>query len=177
MKKSVLDYIVLPGFLTGTLQNHARKYNQPIDQLSFHYNVLPHYRSQEEVSEARAKLGPDDTLPMDEEIESPEDGVLVHGLFIDAARWDDDKMMLGDALDGEMNPVSIRFINAGWKSSLLGVQRVKIYVLKPAFPMCLYSAVPYSAHGTPDELHTRSFAVYISTVQNFCSSWCAVHYR
>ncbi|XP_058967936.2 dynein axonemal heavy chain 6 [Pocillopora verrucosa] len=92
------------GFLTGTLQNHARKYNQPIDQLSFHYNVLPHYRSQEEVSEARAKLGPDDTLPMDEEIESPEDGVLVHGLFIDAARWDDDKMMLGDALDGEMNP-------------------------------------------------------------------------
>lgn len=129
MKKSVLDYIVLLGFLTGTLQNHARKYNQPIDQLSFHYNVLPHYRSQEEVSEARAKLGPDDTLPMDEEIESPEDGVLVHGLFIDAARWDDDKMMLGDALDGEMNPVSIRFINAGWKSSLLGVQHVKFMYL------------------------------------------------
>ncbi|KAL9959258.1 hypothetical protein ACROYT_G032565 [Oculina patagonica] len=92
------------GFLTGTLQNHARKYNLPIDELSFHYNVLPHYRNQEEVSEARAKLDPDATLPMDEEIESPEDGVLVHGLFIDAARWDDEKMMLGDALDGEMNP-------------------------------------------------------------------------
>ena len=100
---------ILLGFLTGTLQNHARKYNLPIDQLSFHFNVLPHYRNEEEVSEARSKLGLDDTLPMDEEIESPEDGVLVHGLFIDAARWDDEKMMLGDALDGEMNPVSIFF--------------------------------------------------------------------
>lgn len=98
---------ILLGFLTGTLQNHARKYNLPIDQLSFHFNVLPHYRNEEEVSEARSKLGLDDTLSMDEEIESPEDGVLVHGLFIDAARWDDEKMMLGDALDGEMNPVSI----------------------------------------------------------------------
>ena len=93
------------GFLTGTLQNHARKYNLPIDQLSFHFNVLPMYRNQEEVSEARSKLDPDQTLPMDDELESPDDGVLVHGLFIDAARWDDEKMMLGDALDGEMNPV------------------------------------------------------------------------
>ena len=97
---------VFAGFLTGTLQNHARKYNLPIDQLSFHFNVLPHYRNQEDVSEARAKIDPDEALPMDEEIESPEDGVLVHGLFLDAARWDDEKMMLGDALDGEMNPVS-----------------------------------------------------------------------
>ena len=100
----MLEFLV--GFLTGTLQNHARKYNLPIDQLSFHFNVLPHYRNQEEVSEARAKIDPDQTLPMDSEIESPYDGVLVHGLFLDAARWNDDKMMLGDARDGEMNPVS-----------------------------------------------------------------------
>ena len=96
---------LLLGFLTGTLQNHARRYNLPIDQLSFHFNVLPHYRNQEEVSEARSKLDFDQPLPMDEDIESPTNGVLVHGIFVDAARWDDDKMMLGDALDGEMNPV------------------------------------------------------------------------
>lgn len=64
------------------------------------------------MSEARGKVDPDQQLPMDEGIDSPEDGVLVHGLFIDAARWDDDKMMLGDALDGEMNPVSSRTLSS-----------------------------------------------------------------
>lgn len=39
-----------------------------------------------------------------------EDGVYVHGLFLDAARWDDDIMVLVDALPAEMNPV--------WKNPL-----------------------------------------------------------
>lgn len=67
------------------------------------------------------KFGLDDILLMDEEIEFFEDGVLVYGLFIDVVCWDDDKMMLGDVLDGEMNLVSICFINVGWKSFLFGV--------------------------------------------------------
>ena len=94
------------GFLTGTLQNHARKYNQPIDQLSFNFNVLPNYRIQEEVAEAMSKLQHGETLSMDEQIPSPEDGVLVHGLFLEAASWSDEKMVLADALPGQMTTVS-----------------------------------------------------------------------
>ncbi|KXJ13494.1 Dynein heavy chain 6, axonemal [Exaiptasia diaphana] len=92
------------GFLTGTLQNHARKYNLPIDQLSFSYNVLPTYRYQEEVAEALSKLEYGQNLQMDEELDIPEDGVLVHGLYFDGARWDDEKMLIGDAEYGIMNP-------------------------------------------------------------------------
>ena len=95
------------GFLTGTLQNHARKYNQPIDQLSFNFNVQRHYRNQEEIAEATTKLEYGQTLEQDNEIESPEDGVLVHGLYMDASRWNNDTMMLADPYAGEMNPVCV----------------------------------------------------------------------
>lgn len=43
---------------------------------------------------------------MDEAVVVPEDGVIVHGLFMDAMRWDDGSMEVADALPGEMNSVS-----------------------------------------------------------------------
>ncbi|XP_077994098.1 dynein axonemal heavy chain 6-like [Glandiceps talaboti] len=119
------------GFLTGTLQNHARKYDYPIDALSFHFHVLPHYRDQNEVAVQQQHLGFGETMEVDKEkqnrkkgsdkdrpsssfstveceldrnISSPDDGVLVHGLFMDCGRWDDENMMLADAYSGEMNP-------------------------------------------------------------------------
>nr|KAF6328674.1 dynein axonemal heavy chain 6 [Pipistrellus kuhlii] len=93
------------GFLTGTLQNHARKYNLPIDELSFKYNVVPVYRDQAAVIEAAKTVKFGQELPMDKELPSPEDGVLVHGMFMDACRWDDKAMVIEDALPGQMNPV------------------------------------------------------------------------
>ncbi|XP_072318696.1 dynein axonemal heavy chain 6 [Eucyclogobius newberryi] len=88
------------GFLTGVLQNHARRYNLPIDELNFRFNMVPFYRDQVVVSEAiqeNAKLDMDDKLP------DPGDGVLVHGMFMDSSRWDDDNMVIADALPREMN--------------------------------------------------------------------------
>uniref|UniRef100_A0A3B4H632 Dynein heavy chain C-terminal domain-containing protein n=1 Tax=Pundamilia nyererei TaxID=303518 RepID=A0A3B4H632_9CICH len=61
------------GFLTGVLQNHARRYSLPIDELNFRFSVVP------------------------------EDGVLVHGMFMDACRWDDVGMVIDDALPRVMN--------------------------------------------------------------------------
>lgn len=52
----------------GVLQNHARRYNLPIDELNFSFNMVPKYRDQMEVSEALANLPKDAHLEMDDEV-------------------------------------------------------------------------------------------------------------
>nr|XP_046259789.1 dynein axonemal heavy chain 6 isoform X2 [Scatophagus argus] len=91
------------GFLTGVLQNHARRYNLPIDELNFRFNMVPIYRDQVAVSEALRNLPSNIKLDMDEELPEPEDGILVHGMFMDSSRWDDDNMVIEDALPRIMN--------------------------------------------------------------------------
>ncbi|XP_019622649.1 PREDICTED: dynein heavy chain 6, axonemal-like [Branchiostoma belcheri] len=91
------------GFLTGTLQNYARRYDYPIDALSFQFKVLTAYRAQADVYEEQKNLQFGEEMELDKEIDAPEDGVLVHGLFFDCARWDDENCVVGDALKGEMN--------------------------------------------------------------------------
>jgi len=64
-----LPYIFFTqGFLTGALQQHARKHLIPIDAIDFSFEVT--------------------TMHDDSEIEEqPEDGCYMRGLFIEAARW------------------------------------------------------------------------------------------
>eukprot|EP00163_Fabomonas_tropica_P031149 TRINITY_DN730_c1_g1_i7.p1 TRINITY_DN730_c1_g1~~TRINITY_DN730_c1_g1_i7.p1 ORF type:complete len:4213 (+),score=1156.03 TRINITY_DN730_c1_g1_i7:1002-12641(+) len=72
------------GFMTGVLQNHARKYQIPIDTLSFSYSVL-------KTEHGEAIVDP------------PEDGVFVYGLFFDGGRWDRERRLLGNSLPGEIH--------------------------------------------------------------------------
>ena len=90
----------LPGFyfpqsfMTGTLQAHARKYNAPIDTLRYRFTVHAGlYISQAEGDIDQCSL-PDEA-----------DGVFVHGVFMDACRWDDEKGHLEESLPGQMQAV------------------------------------------------------------------------
>ena len=56
------------AFLTGTLQNYARKYETPIDILSFEFKVL-------------------DTLVPERIAQKPDDGCFVYGMYLEGARW------------------------------------------------------------------------------------------
>ncbi|CDJ34396.1 uncharacterized protein EMH_0001030 [Eimeria mitis] len=60
------------AFLTGVLQNYARKYRVAVDRLSFAYTVL-------KVTDG-SSVG-----------EAPEDGCFVHGIFLEGCRWDADR--------------------------------------------------------------------------------------
>ena len=72
------------GFMTGVLQTHARKYQQPIDSLNFNFSVL-------------------DGKETAEDIDAPaEDGVLIDGLFVDNARWNRERKYLDESEPGVM---------------------------------------------------------------------------
>lgn len=57
------------AFITGCLQNYARKYNIAIDRLSFEVKII------------------DDIKPQDI-TEAPDDGAYVFGMFLEGAKWD-----------------------------------------------------------------------------------------
>lgn len=65
--------------------------------------MLKLYRNQEDFYTAAHK---GEEAGLDEAVDKPEDGVIVHGLFMEAMRWDDKDMIVVDSLPGEMTPVS-----------------------------------------------------------------------
>ncbi|KAH9558616.1 hypothetical protein CY35_06G017100 [Sphagnum magellanicum] len=66
------------AFLTGVLQNFARKYRIPIDTICFEFICLPEQGDHEK---------------------RPEDGVYIYGMFLEGARWDNEHMMLAESFD------------------------------------------------------------------------------
>ncbi|GLD95205.1 hypothetical protein PINS_up003847 [Pythium insidiosum] len=71
------------GFMTGTLQNFARKYQVAIDSLAFTFRAM-------------------DVDSADDLTQSPSDGIYVDGLWMEGARWSRSQAKLVDATPGEM---------------------------------------------------------------------------
>jgi dynein heavy chain len=70
------------AFLTGSLQNFARKYQFPIDTVSFNFNMI--------------------NTPWEELTEKPFDGVYVRGLFMEGARWSAEENSIVDSLPKQL---------------------------------------------------------------------------
>ncbi|KAG0563633.1 hypothetical protein KC19_8G047000 [Ceratodon purpureus] len=66
------------AFLTGVLQNYARKYRIPIDTVCFEFNTL----------KKSADLS-----------KKPEDGCYVYGMYMNGARWDDANMSVMESFE------------------------------------------------------------------------------
>jgi dynein heavy chain len=70
------------AFLTGTLQNFARKYRVPVDTVSFDFEVID--------------------APLDSIARGPEDGCYIRGLFLEGARWNADMKELDESRPKEL---------------------------------------------------------------------------
>ncbi|KAJ3415371.1 Dynein heavy chain 6, axonemal, partial [Chytridiales sp. JEL 0842] len=115
------------GFLTGVLQNHARKYNIPIDSLVFAFKISdyeendPRISTDVSITKQQQKLNPpysSETTTKDHDddelvdVYPDQDSILIRGLYVEGARWDRQKKLLQDSFPMEMfNSVPIvRFI-------------------------------------------------------------------
>ncbi|XP_055843876.1 dynein axonemal heavy chain 6 [Episyrphus balteatus] len=88
------------SFLTGILQTHARKYLLPIDVLKIDFSITDTVLVQQDFFEKHQKGEEDQDLYANLKI--PDVGVIAHGIFIEAARWEQTQGGLCDAREGEL---------------------------------------------------------------------------
>ena len=81
----ISGFFFTQAFITGTLQNFARKNNIPIDKAGFDFGVL----TPEECATARSGV-------------KPEDGAYIRGLFMEGARWDAEHHVIAESNPREL---------------------------------------------------------------------------
>jgi dynein heavy chain len=68
LSSDLVSFFFFAGFLTGTLQNFARKHNLPIDHLSFEFHPLKHFRDQKDVTKQMSELQFGEEMEMDKQV-------------------------------------------------------------------------------------------------------------
>ena len=84
----ISGFFFTQSFLTGTLQNYARKNTIEIDTLTFEFEFF----DKDHTNYGRGIL---DRANCD--IQKPEDGVLITGLFLEGCRWDYERAILAES--------------------------------------------------------------------------------
>lgn len=87
------------GFMTGCLQRHARKYAIPIDSLKVDFELTQTILVQEEIAGVHAATAKEDNAAY-KGLKKLEDGVYIHGLYLDAGRIDLTISRLVDPIPG-----------------------------------------------------------------------------
>merc|ERR1712139_610420 len=98
------------GFLTGALQNHARKNGIAIDRLSFQFVIL-------------------EIVLVEEVEEHPDAGVFINGIFLEGAMWDRAKASLQSSMPKELYsemPI-MHFVPTLDKEEATGVYQCPVY--------------------------------------------------
>ena len=80
----ISGFFFTQAFITGTLQNYARKYQLPIDTVAFDYAVL----TPEKETEAKEQKAAD--------------GSICSGLFLEGARWDTNAHVIAESRPREL---------------------------------------------------------------------------
>lgn len=92
------------GFITGCLQRHARKYSIPIYSLKFDFELTSTVLSQEEITNLHATSSKKE-IHVYKDLTEREDGIYIHGLFLDSGRIDLVSKRLVDPIPGNYNQI------------------------------------------------------------------------
>lgn len=142
------------GFMTGCLQRHSRRYSIPIDSLKVDFELTDTVLIQEDIAAVRATDFQKKQSAY-KGLTKQEDGVYVHGLFLDAGRIDLNTKLLVDPIPG--NGALSRIIDDD-----VNTNYVK-YCSNLRSPV---SSVARNTTRADRSFRRKTFAVQMSAVQN-----------
>jgi len=151
------------AFLTGTLQNFARRRRHPIDSVKFTFHIIDR--------------------PANELLERPQDGVYVQGIFLEGARWDPVRKTITDPRPRELvSPMPVIW--------LLPEVDIRTGVAHDVVPANVYRCPLYRTLARKGSLsttgHSTNFVLYVDlpTIDAAARKWikagvalfCALRY-